>query len=174
MSKRASDYSEEQLLAYRQNADAFVERCAYLAGVELTRLRNREARKDVQPPKPNDPTNRRKRAARLAMKVLYHCSEVLDRPPPFEVVELLAYLLDVPPNPALPLHDRSESHHQAARYLVAHPEASNREVAKKVGVSHQTIKKWKSGLAFMLLQSHYSSSDQEPDPWAGHVRTGGH
>ena len=73
---------------------------------------------------------------------------------PFEVVELVAHLLDLPADG--PITDKKpEAYSRAARYLALHPTASDREVARNIGVNKGTIKKWKDEWRFLGYRSHF-------------------
>ena len=140
MTKRRKDLDEVLVAVYRDHADEIVEARAQQAADFLKTLQERET--SGVPIKQKDPTYPRRKAEKIAVAALYECVEVLGRVPPFELVELIAHLLNRPADADI-LEDRSEKYYRAANYLADHPEASLREVGRAVGVSKDTIKLWK-------------------------------
>ena len=156
MTKRAGDYPEEDLTARQKHAERVVKEWRTIAADALMLLREREARRDVDPIKQNDPTYPRKVMERTAVAALYDCCELLGRVPPFEVVELVAHLFGLPADGPIFHDEKPETYFRAARYLALHPKASDREVARKIGVNKGTIKNWKNDRQFVGFRSHFT------------------
>ena len=116
----------------------------------LKKLQDREA--SGEPIKQNDPTYPRREAEKVAIAALYDCVELFEKLPPFEVVELVAHLLNYPADEHIFDWRRPDNYYKAVVHFAHRPQASLREVARAVGVSKETVKKWKSETHFKVFK----------------------
>ena len=91
---------------------------------------------------PNDQTYPLGEAKKLAVDALM-VSFVAERSVPFEILELVAHLFDLPLDGSKTGTRNHGAHYYAAYYEADHPQASLREVARIVVVDKNTIKKWR-------------------------------
>ncbi len=109
----------------------------------LKYMRTREAERETRPIKPNDPTYPRKAFAEWTASHLNSCARSYKCPPPPELTELNAHLLGV----TLPLRPAiarlPQKYWDAMRYDYNHPDATISEVAREVGTTRDSVRKWK-------------------------------
>lgn len=81
------------------------------------------------------------------MHALRLCAD-RQEPPPKELADAAEHVLVKPSRwDRLTLNEKQK---EAVSYIAEHPAASNREVAKEIGTSHQNIMNWKKQRKFRL------------------------
>ncbi len=96
---------------------------------------------------------------RMAVETQRVC-RVRGWPPPEELDELFAHLLQVDTKPRSEPRNRAKFI-RAAEYVAAHPDASDREVARAASTGHSIVKAWRGNpefQKFVELDRHFAES----------------
>lgn len=111
---------------------------------------------------------------RAAVSALSVC-RVRGSPPPEELQELFAHLLQVDNKPRDEPRNRAKFI-RAAEYVAAHPDASDREVARAAGTGHSIVKVWRGNpefKKFVELDRHLAESCRRREVLAARAVPGG-
>ena len=122
------------------------EHVAYMAAQAreiLNYLKARESERETRPIKPNDRTYPRKAFAEWTAKHLDRCARAYKCPPPPELTDLAAHLLGISLPVIPPIARLPQKYWDAMRYLYQHPDATISQIAREVGTTRDSVRKWK-------------------------------